>query len=37
MNRPGIAAGNWGWRLEGGQLTAALAARLRAATRRNGR
>jgi 4-alpha-glucanotransferase len=37
MNRPGIAAGNWGWRLERGQLTAALAARLRAATRRNGR
>jgi 4-alpha-glucanotransferase len=37
MNRPGIAAGNWGWRLEHGQLTAALAARLRAATLRSGR
>ena len=34
MNRPGIAEGNWGWRLEHGQLTPALARRLRAATRR---
>jgi 4-alpha-glucanotransferase len=32
MNRPGVADGNWSWRLERGQLTEALAARLRAAT-----
>ena len=37
MNRPGTAAGNWRWRLEDGQLTAGLAARLRAATERAGR
>ena len=28
MNTPGRAEGNWSWRLEPGQLTAALAARL---------
>jgi 4-alpha-glucanotransferase len=32
MNRPGIRRGNWRWRLEPGQLTAELAARLRSAT-----
>jgi 4-alpha-glucanotransferase len=31
MNRPGEVGGNWRWRLEPGQLTAAHAARLRAA------
>jgi 4-alpha-glucanotransferase len=29
MNRPGEIGGNWSWRLERGQLTAAHAARLR--------
>jgi 4-alpha-glucanotransferase len=29
MNRPGTATGNWKWRLEPGQLTPALARRLR--------
>jgi len=28
MNRPGTASGNWRWRLQEGQLTGALAARL---------
>jgi 4-alpha-glucanotransferase len=37
MNRPGIAAGNWTWRLEEGQLTPALARRLRVATEAAGR
>jgi 4-alpha-glucanotransferase len=37
MNRPGVTAGNWRWRLEQGQLTPALAARLREATARGGR
>ena len=37
MNRPGIADGNWRWRLAEGQLTDALAARLRTATERSGR
>ena len=32
MNRPGTTSGNWRWRLEPGQLTEELAARLRAAT-----
>ncbi|MFN2627448.1 MAG: 4-alpha-glucanotransferase [Gaiellaceae bacterium] len=32
MNRPGRSEGNWSWQLEPGQLTPALAARLRAAT-----
>jgi 4-alpha-glucanotransferase len=32
MNRPGRAAGNWRWRLEPGQLTDGLAARLREST-----
>jgi len=38
MNRPGEADGNWSWRLQRGQLTDALAARLRdlAARRVNG-
>ncbi|ANX02914.1 4-alpha-glucanotransferase [Immundisolibacter cernigliae] len=29
MNTPGTTIGNWGWRLESGQLVPALAARLR--------
>jgi 4-alpha-glucanotransferase len=37
MNRPGTTEGNWSWRLAEGQLTGALAARLRAATQRSGR
>ena len=32
MNTPGRAEGNWAWRLEEGQLTDALAARLRELT-----
>lgn len=30
MNRPGVAAGNWRWRLKQGDLTARLADRIRA-------
>ncbi len=37
MNTPGTAAGNWSWRLEPGELTPELAARLRAATSETGR
>jgi 4-alpha-glucanotransferase len=38
MNRPGVlAAANWRWRLEPGQLTSEHAARLRAAAERSGR
>jgi 4-alpha-glucanotransferase len=37
MNRPGQAVGNWSWRLEPGQLTAAHAAWLRAAAAATGR
>jgi 4-alpha-glucanotransferase len=37
MNRPGEANGNWSWRLERGQLTDELAARLREATARGRR
>jgi 4-alpha-glucanotransferase len=37
MNVPGREGGNWGWRLEEGQLTPELAARLRAATEGAGR
>jgi 4-alpha-glucanotransferase len=37
MNRPGEAAGNWSWRLEPGELTAAHAAWLRAAATETGR
>ena len=29
MNVPGIAAGQWQWRLPAGKLTSALASRLR--------
>ena len=29
MNRPGRTGGNWRWRLERGELTPALARRLR--------
>jgi 4-alpha-glucanotransferase len=32
MNTPGEPLGNWAWRLEPGQLTTALAQRLRTAT-----
>jgi 4-alpha-glucanotransferase len=37
MNRPGTARGNWQWRLEPGQLTPALAARLRGLAETSGR
>jgi 4-alpha-glucanotransferase len=37
MNRPGVAYGNWRWRLEPGALTPEIAARLRDATERSGR
>jgi 4-alpha-glucanotransferase len=37
MNRPGTAHGNWRWKLERGQLTDELAARLLDATRRGRR
>jgi 4-alpha-glucanotransferase len=37
MNRPGEVTGNWRWRLERGQLTEALAARLREGTALNQR
>src|SRR5262249_52898723 len=37
MNRPGRVRGNWTWRLERGQLTPALARRLRDRTEANGR
>jgi 4-alpha-glucanotransferase len=37
MNRPGVKRGNWRWRLEPGQLTDGLAARLKAATSVAGR
>jgi 4-alpha-glucanotransferase len=37
MNRPGHPVGNWTWRLERGQLTPELAARLREATERHRR
>jgi 4-alpha-glucanotransferase len=37
MNHPGDPYGNWRWRLERGQLTPALAARLREATERHRR
>ena len=37
MNRPGTSEGNWLWQLRRGQLTEALAARLRAVTEAAGR
>ena len=37
MNTPGTQDGNWAWRLEAGQLTDALAERLREATARAAR
>ncbi len=37
MNRPGEVGGNWEWRLEPGELTAAHAARLRTAAAASGR
>ena len=32
MNLPGVAEGNWGWRLAGGELTSEVAQKLRALT-----
>ena len=37
MNFPGIAKGNWGWRLKDGALTRKLAQRLRSLTIECGR
>jgi 4-alpha-glucanotransferase len=37
MNFPGIAKGNWQWRLKDGALTQELAQRLRSVTTANGR
>jgi 4-alpha-glucanotransferase len=37
MNMPGTATGAWKWRLRGGELTPALAARLREVTEAAGR
>jgi 4-alpha-glucanotransferase len=37
MNRPGEVEGNWSWRLQPGQLTDELAARLRGAVTRGAR
>jgi 4-alpha-glucanotransferase len=37
MNTPGRATGNWAWRLREGQLTGAVAERLRALTQEAGR
>jgi 4-alpha-glucanotransferase len=37
MNRPGTSTGNWQWQLEPGQLTPALARRLRVLAEKNGR
>lgn len=37
MNRPGTTRGNWSWRLEPGQLTAAHARRLRVTAEASGR
>jgi 4-alpha-glucanotransferase len=37
MNRPGRSEGNWRWRLERGELTPALARRLRGLAERHGR
>jgi len=37
MNSPGIARGNWQWRLKDGALTRELAQRLRSITMTNGR
>ena len=37
MNLPGVAKGNWGWRLQAGVLTEMLAQRLRSLTMEYGR
>jgi 4-alpha-glucanotransferase len=37
INRPGEVDGNWSWRLQGGELTAELARRLRRLTKQSGR
>ena len=37
MNTPGLATGNWSWRLEPGAADDELASRLRAAAEQAGR
>ena len=37
MNTPGVAEGNWGWRLQSGELTPEIAQRLAALVRASGR
>lgn len=37
MNRPGVATGNWGWRMSPGALTPEILARLKALTEESGR
>ena len=37
MNRPGVATGNWGWRMAAGALTPDILHRLRALTEECGR
>ena len=37
MNRPGIASGNWGWRMAPGALTPEILERLRTLTQESGR
>jgi 4-alpha-glucanotransferase len=37
MNRPGVATGNWGWRMAPGALTPEILARLGTLTRESGR
>jgi 4-alpha-glucanotransferase len=37
INVPGVAEGNWGWRMRGGQLTDELAVKIRAVTKLYGR
>ena len=37
MNTPGVAEGNWGWRLQSGELTPEVAQRLAALVRASGR
>ncbi len=37
MNRPGVATGNWGWRMSPGALTPEILGRLGTLTRESGR
>lgn len=37
MNRPGVATGNWGWRMAEGALTPEILGRLRTMTEQSGR